>query len=109
MINDDHVKSQIQISFTVTDFGLNFIIRVSLIFTIHSRMRIARKFFLNNLVQTSFKLIVSRNSSFQMEAKNRGKAAAAKAAVDNHVKVKYFLTWQLLQQQRKIPLSLNNY
>ncbi|XP_071174808.1 ribose-5-phosphate isomerase-like [Mytilus galloprovincialis] len=49
-------------------------------------MRIARKFFFNNLVQTSFKLIVSRNSSFQMEAKNRGKAAAAKAAVDNHVK-----------------------
>lgn len=81
------LKVKFRFFFTVTDFGLNFTIRVSPIFTIHSRMRIARKFFLNNLVQTSFKLIVSRNNSFQMEAKNRGKAAAAKAAVDNHVKV----------------------
>lgn len=38
-------------------------------------------------VQHFLKTVVTRHMSHQMEAKNRGKVAAATAAVNNHVKV----------------------
>jgi len=41
-------------------------------------------------VQHFLKTVVIRHMSHQMEAKNKGKVAAATAAVNNHVKVNNF-------------------